>query len=144
MLESFSGWRNAHKRFLVLMFVIMAALTALITDKIPGINLDETFARWAREERVERIDAALAKCVDSTACLGGFVRYRFNNHILRIDDCRGTNCRSRELPVAELAFWAKITDMNEISEIVLSTDSKWPEIAVEYERQFVVSEKLRP
>lgn len=125
--------------------LLLAALIAIIFMATNWPRFVDYVSQSESAVRTNKIRSALTQCqANRNVCIGAFVRYRFNNHILRIDDCYGANCRSRELPVAELAFWTKVTDLNEIHSIVLPDDPEWSKAAVAYEKQFVVSKQHRP
>ena len=126
---------------LVVMALFLAAFAAVM---MAIVKLTLPSQEELSQARVDDIRAVLARCeTNRAACLGGFIKYRFNDHILRIDSCGGT-CRNRELEVADLNFWLRITDLKEINEVVLPTDAKWPTVAAEYERQFVVRKENGP
>lgn len=117
--------------------MVLIAMAALVTGKISGLDLDGTFTRWDREARVQRIDAALAKCTDSAACLGGFVVYRFRPVIARIESCERQWCRSeRAMDLSELQSRPVILDYDQVNDIILPGDSKWEKTALNYAKQF--------
>jgi hypothetical protein len=122
--------------------MVLIAMAALLANKIPGLDIDETFTRWDREARTKRIDAALVTCMDSAACLGGFVVYRFKPVIARIETCEQQWCRSeRAMDLSQLQSRPVILDYNEINNIVLPGDKQWPQTAIRYAAQFTVQQK---